>query len=168
MSRRPGTKRATAPIEALHARPGFLLRRAHQIASGVFERECGAWGLTQAQHGALLVAACCPGMDQTGIGLALGFDRATTGEVLRALAARALIERLPSRTDARRRSIVLTRAGRRLLGRAAPALERAQSRLLAPLPAAERAQLLALLVHLCEAFNGEACAPLRVPQAARA
>lgn len=145
---------------SLYRRPGFLVRRAHQIASGVFEDECGALGLTQAQHGALAIVARAPQLDQSGLAQALGFDRATTGEILHGLERRALIRRSPSKADARKRVIELTAEGRAMLRRAGACLERAQARLLAALPPGERAQLIDLLEKLCDAFNAEARAPL--------
>jgi MarR family transcriptional regulator, lower aerobic nicotinate degradation pathway regulator len=147
-------------LAALYRRPGFLMRRAHQIASGVFEDECGTLGLTQAQHGVLVVAAQRPHADQSALAQALGFDRATTGEIQRGLERRGLIRRTASPRDARKRSIELTSAGRDMLERAAPALERAQQRLLGVLSASERKQLIGLLGQFCDAFNAEARAPL--------
>lgn len=163
-AKRPATPSTAAILDALYNRPGFLIRRANQIAAAVHGEECGRWGLTQAQHGALLVAHCCPGIDQTGIGQALGFDRATTGQVLRGLEARGLVGRAVSGTDGRKRSIVPTRDGEAVLRRAAPALERAQQKLLAPLSATERRQLAGLLSRLCEAFNAESRAPVVRPE----
>jgi DNA-binding MarR family transcriptional regulator len=153
-----------AILDALYSRPGFLIRRANQIAAAVHGEECARWGLTQAQHGALLVAHCCPGIDQTGIGQALGFDRATTGQVLRGLETRGLVERAVSGGDGRRRIIVPTREGESVLRGASPALDRAQNKLLAPLSAAERRQLSALLGRLCDAFNAGSRAPVVRPE----
>jgi DNA-binding MarR family transcriptional regulator len=109
------------------------------------------------------VAHCCPGIDQTGIGQALGFDRATTGQVLRGLESRGLVERAMSGSDGRRRSIVPTREGEAVLRGASPALDRAQQKLLAPLSASERRQLAALLARLCNAFNADSRAPVVRP-----
>jgi DNA-binding MarR family transcriptional regulator len=162
----PAARAAASPaaiLDALYTRPGFLIRRANQIAAAVHGEECARWGLTQAQHGALLVAHCCPGIDQTGIGQALGFDRATTGQVLRGLESRGLVERAMSGSDGRRRSIVPTREGEAVLRGASPALDRAQQKLLAPLSASERRQLAALLARLCNAFNADSRAPVVRP-----
>lgn len=154
---------AAAILDALYKRPGFLIRRVNQIAAAVHFEACGPWGLTQAQHGALLIAHCCPGIDQTGIGQALGFDRATTGQVLRGLEARGLVGRAVSGKDGRRRSIAPTREGEDVLREAGPSLERAQQDLLAPLSAPERKQLATLLARLCNAFNETSRAPVVRP-----
>jgi hypothetical protein len=42
-------KKNADTLARLYARPGFLLRRAHQISAAVFEDECRGLGLTQAQ-----------------------------------------------------------------------------------------------------------------------
>jgi MarR family transcriptional regulator, lower aerobic nicotinate degradation pathway regulator len=161
-ARAPGTGIET--LDRLYGRTGFLLRRAHQLADGVFQDECAALALTAPQCGCLIVAYSCPGLDQSGIAGALGVDRATTGQILHGLEQRGLIVRRPAPDDARRRCIVVTAQGRKLLESAGPALERAHQRLVAPLSAEERRTLTALLERLCEAFNAEAKAPLVKPQ----
>jgi hypothetical protein len=51
----PLTNPAAPALQRLYSRPGFLLRRAHQISAAVFEDECRAVGLTPAQFGVLTV-----------------------------------------------------------------------------------------------------------------
>ncbi len=150
-------------VEQLYRRPGFLLRRANQIAEGVFLNESAAFGVTPTQCGTLLVAHARPGLDQKRLGQALGFDRATTGEILKGLEARGLIVRTPSEEDARKRCIHVTPRGATLLRGVGPALDRAQTRLFGPLSADEATLLVSLLRRLCDAFNGEARAPLVAP-----
>jgi DNA-binding MarR family transcriptional regulator len=111
-----------------------------------------------------VVANSRPGLDQNAIGLALGFDRATTGEILKGLEARGLISRAPSKNDGRKRSIAVTARGKKALERAGGALERSQERLLAPFSAEERAVLVSLLDRLCKTYNGEARAALVWPE----
>ena len=43
------------PVFDIYQRPGFLLRRAHQISTAIFERSCAHLGLTPAQYGVLSV-----------------------------------------------------------------------------------------------------------------
>jgi DNA-binding MarR family transcriptional regulator len=158
------TKPELAELESLYRRPGFMLRRAHQIAESVFCDECTGLDLTPAQCGALVVTRACPWLDQTGLGLAMGFDRATMGEILRKLETRDLIARKASATDARRRQIALTTRGEEVLRRIPLALQRAQERLLAPYSAAERELLLSLLARMCQAFNSTTRSPLVRPR----
>lgn len=161
-----GTKTAgVESLDVLYGRPGFLLRRAHQISEGIFETECVAFGLTPPQTGCLVVAHSRPGLDQKAIGLALGFDRATTGEILKGLETRGLVARTQSQTDGRKRSITLTAGGRKILEQAAEAMTRSQQTLLGPLTAEERRVLVGLLGRLCEAHNERARALLAPPPA---
>lgn len=150
-------------LERLYQRPGFLLRRAHQISEGIFEAECASFGLTPPQTGCLIVAHSCPGLDQKALGLALGFDRATTGEILKGLEARGLVMRTPSEHDGRKRLVTLTASGRKILERAGEALSRSQQKLLGPFSAEERRLMVSLLGRLCEAHNQEARALLAPP-----
>jgi DNA-binding MarR family transcriptional regulator len=155
---------SVSALDALYRRPGFLLRRANQIAEGVFVNEFAAFDLTPAQCGTLIVAQACPGLDQSAIALAMGFDRATMGQILRNLESRGLLVREASEMDARRRHIFITAAAAELLRNAKVALERAQERLLAPYSPAEREQLLALLQRMCDTFNAETRSPLARPE----
>jgi DNA-binding MarR family transcriptional regulator len=162
-----GTRPKTNGIESLdrlYRRTGFLLRRAHQIAEGIFLRECAELGLTPPQCGCLIVAHSRPGLDQKGIGVALGFDRATTGQILKGLEARGLIVRSASEDDARKRCIAITARGRNLLEHAGVALERSHQRVLKVFSPEERKIFTSLLERLCEAYNGEARAVLARPQ----
>ena len=79
-------------LARLYARPGFLLRRAHQISAAVFEDECRNVGLTPAQFGVLTVLQASPGLDQSSLARALGFDKVTVLRVLRGLEARARLD----------------------------------------------------------------------------
>ena len=150
-------------LARLYARPGFLLRRAHQISAAVFEDECRAVGLTPAQFGVLTVLRATPGLDQSSLARALGFDKVTVLRVLRGLEARGLVERTPSPASRRNLSIVLSSQGLGLLERAQRPAELAYERLMAPLDAAQREQLVALLQQLTEGLEGEARAAFVPP-----
>lgn len=150
-------------LEELYARPGFLLRRAHQIAVGIFVEECAAYGLTPPQHSTLIVIERCPGLDQASLARAIGFDRATTGQVVEGLEVRGLLRRENSRTDKRRKALVLTPLGRALMRRAAPAIHRTSERLLAPLQAGQRKQFVELLLQVTGRLNQASRSPVSAP-----
>lgn len=139
----PATKRPV-PLSRLYARPGFLLRRAHQISAAVFEDECRALQLTPAQFGVLTVLHAHPGLGQSSLARALGFDKVTVLRVLRGLEARGLVRR---QLDEGRRNVAvtLTDAGIALLEQAGPPAEKAYRRLMAPLDRAQQQQLIDLL-----------------------
>ena len=91
-------------LSLLYARPGVLLRRAHQISAAVFEDECRSVSLTTAQFGVLTVLASAPGLNQSSLARALGFDNVT---VLRGLEACGLAHRTAALKSKRNTAIVL-------------------------------------------------------------
>jgi len=152
-------------LSQLYTRPGFLLRRAHQISAAVFEDECRSVGLTPAQFGVLSVLRASPGLDQSSLARALGFDKVTVLRVLRGLEGRGLIERAPAPASRRNLAISLSAAGLDLLKQAQEPAERAYSRLMGPLTAAQRAQLVEVLQVLTEGLEGDARAAFVPPEA---
>jgi DNA-binding MarR family transcriptional regulator len=130
-----------------------MIRRAHQIGVAIFLEEARESRVTPTQYGVLLILGRRPGIDQNTLARLLGLDRSTTGLVVRKLADRGLIARATGARDQRRRELALTRSGVALLRRLAAGAQRAQQRLLSPLPARERQRFLDLLERLAEAFN---------------
>ena len=147
-------------LKDLYRRPGFMIRRAHQIAVAVFLEECRASGLTTTQYGVLLILQRRPAIDQNTLARLLGLDRSTTGLVVRKLAERGLVARPVGTRDLRRRELRLTRAGATLLARVGKDARRAQARLLSPLPERERGRFLDLLERLVTAFNDTTRVPV--------
>ena len=152
-----------ASLTRLYSRPGFLLRRAHQISTAVFESECSAVNLTPAQFGVLTVLNAYPGIDQSSLARALGLDKVTMLRVLRVLEPRGLVQRAASPSSRRNLSILLTPEGRKLLKTAQKPAERAYHRLLSPLDTAQQEQLLGLLQLLSNGLDGMARAPFVPP-----
>ena len=146
---------AVETLAQLYARPGFLLRRAHQISAAVFEDACAPLALTQAQYGAMTVLAAAPGLDQTRLARALAYDKVTVMRVLRGLQARGLVERAPVPGNARQLAVQLSVAGHDLLAQA----QAAYQRLLQPLVPEQQRQLVQLLTLLTDGLAHEARAP---------
>jgi MarR family transcriptional regulator, lower aerobic nicotinate degradation pathway regulator len=157
------TTHASQNLARLYSRPGFLLRRAHQISAAVFEDECTSVGLTPAQFGVLTVLASAPGLDQSSLARALGFDKVTVLRVLRGLQERGLVLRSAALTSKRNMSVVLSPEGENLLRQAARPAEQAYERLMAPLSTEQRAQLVVLLTVLTRGLEDSARAAF-VPQ----
>lgn len=153
----------TPALAALYGRPGFKLRRAHQVAVSVFAEECRAVGVTTTQYGILVVLRERPGLDQIGVAKALGLDRSTTAMVVAKLESRAFLRRSPSREDGRKLAVTLTAKGARLLKELTPPAERARQRLLSPLTAAEAEMLNALLEKLLNHHDAAVRVPLVRP-----
>jgi MarR family transcriptional regulator, lower aerobic nicotinate degradation pathway regulator len=145
-----------ASLSRLYARPGFLLRRAHQISAAVFEDECRALALTPAQFGVLTVLKAHPGLGQSSLARALGFDKVTVLRVLRGLETRGLVMRAPAVQNKRNVSVSLTPAGTEMLLRAQKPAEKAYKRLLAPLDKTQQAQLVELLQLLTGELEDDA------------
>ncbi len=141
------------PLAEIYNRPGFMIRRAHQIAVSVFIGAAAEHALTPTQHGVLIVASRLPGVDQIGVSRLMGLDKSTAGLVISNLVGRKLLDRTPDKRDRRRHHLRITRAGERTLVRVAPAVARAQERLLEPFTPAEGRTLVELLRRLTESFN---------------
>ncbi|WP_338663020.1 MarR family winged helix-turn-helix transcriptional regulator [Pararoseomonas sp. SCSIO 73927] len=148
------------PLAALYTRPGFRLRRAHQIALSVFAAECRAMEVTTTQYGILFALRTRPGVDQIGLAGLLGLDRSTTGMVVRLLEGRGLLVRRGDRQDRRRRILTLTPEGSALLDEIEPAAQRSVGTLLAPLTEREAASLGRLLDKLLTHHDRQARVPL--------
>lgn len=137
-------------LQELYRRPGFMIRRCHQIAVSIFADECREFDLTTTQYGILYVLSRYPGIDQISLARLLGLDRSTTGMVVARLEERLLLRRAVDPTDKRKRLLELTPAGEKMLARVQPVVRRAQERLFAPFNAQEREMLIALLDRLID------------------
>jgi DNA-binding MarR family transcriptional regulator len=144
----------TEPIER---RPGYVIRRLHQIADGYYVQETAGLGITPVQYGALLVIQAHPGIDQLRLGQALRCDRTTISGVVRRLQAKSLIRRRTGKTDRRAKALFVTPNGAQMIKRLVAAATQAERRILTGLSATERRQaleLLARVVRLYEEKNG--------------
>jgi DNA-binding MarR family transcriptional regulator len=157
--------RSAGSLARLYARPGFLLRRAHQISAAVFEDACRDLGLTPAQFGVLTVLQAHPGLGQSSLARALGFDKVTVLRVLRGLQARGLVTRAPAGGSRRTVAVTLTGEGASMLRQAQKPAEKAYRRLMAPLSPTQQEQLLDLLQLLTGELEEEARAAFVPPGA---
>lgn len=151
ITRSDGIGADTTRLQELYRRPGFMIRRCHQIAVSVFANECREVDLTTTQYGILFVLSHYPGIDQISLARLLSLDRSTTGMVVARLEERGLLRRTTDARDKRKRVLHLTPAAEKLLVRVQSDVRRAQERLLAPFTAAERKTLLDLLARLIDA-----------------
>ena len=102
-----------------------------------------------------------PGVDATRLSALVAFDRSTLGSVLGRLEAKEFIERRPSDADSRVKLLYLTALGKKTLAAAAPAVERAQERMLEPLGGTDQRRLMQLLAELVHLNNETSRAPQR-------
>ena len=147
---KPGARELRLP---LWSRPGYLIRRLHQIHLALFLEECRSSNLTPVQYGVLTALSIRGELDQVSLAEEIGLDRTTTAEVLTRLQARALVSRKPNPRDRRAKLARITKRGRALTAAMFGAMQRAQDRLCAPLTQKERDVFMATLVRLIEANN---------------
>ena len=140
--------RIDAGSYALHEAVGHLLRRSQQRAVDLFVEEVGEDGPTPRQFAVLLTVHQKPGVSQTDLVRTTGIDRSTLTEILRRLGRRGLIRRERQPQDRRTNALHLTPDGRRAMESAIDAVERAQRRILEPIPAAERPAAMRVLERL--------------------
>jgi DNA-binding MarR family transcriptional regulator len=148
------------PLTQLYGRPGFMLRRAHQIAVSVFLEQTSDLRITTTQYGILFLLCHQPGIDQITVAKLLGLDRSTTAMVVKKLETDGLVGRSVGAGDRRRRALELTTAGAAMLKRLKAPASRARERLLSVLAPSERATFLRLLDKFTQAFNESARVPL--------
>lgn len=155
---------ALDPIKqsSLWSRPGFLIRRLHQIHISLFLEETARFDITPVQYSLMSALIEHPAMDQVSLAAQIGLDRTSVAEVLARLAARGLVKRTPSSADRRVKLVTLTPKGRAALDTMSDAALRAHSRTIAPLPGKERTEFLRMLMHLVNANNDVGRAPLQL------
>lgn len=143
----------------LYRRPGFLLRRAHQLSVGLFENECQALKLTPPQFGVLHMLMHSGSTDQAGLARGLGLDKVTVLHVVRGLETRGWLTRQASATDRRRWTLTLSDEGKAVFLHAQALAHQASEQLLSPLNSDEQQQLIGLLEKLCQGLETKARAP---------
>lgn len=127
---------------------GFLLRKAHQRATAIFQATIGDPTITPTQFSALAKLLDAGDLSQNHLGRLIAMDPATIQGVIRRLAARRLIAQKPDRSDKRRTRLTLTPTGRALIAELRKNGAAVSTRTLAPLGPAEQKALLALLARL--------------------
>jgi len=145
-------------------RPGFLVRRLHQIHMAIFLKECAAEQVTPIQWGILTIVKSQPGVGQVELAEELGLDRSNVANVVDRLTRRGVLKQTVSKLDRRKRSIAITPKGVTLMARFQPKAERAQRRLLEVLSKQERQQFMSLLSRLVDQNNEFSRAPIRLDE----
>jgi DNA-binding MarR family transcriptional regulator len=128
--------------------PGHLVRRAHQRTVELFIEETAGFDVTPVQFAMLHELLARPGEDQVTLASRVALDAATSGSVIGRLEKRGWIRREPDTRDRRRKLLWITPEGEVAALQMRAAAERVQERLTAPLNAAERAALMALLTKV--------------------
>jgi len=127
---------------------GYLLRRAHQRASAIFQVSIGDPNITPTQYSSLVKLNEYTELSQNLLGRLVGMDKATMQGVVRRLKERGLVDSRPDPGDARRTLLSLTTEGQRLVNKLlinGPAVSRETMK---PLTVQEQRQLLELLSRI--------------------
>ena len=127
---------------------GYLLRRAHQRASSIFQASIGDPNITPTQYSSMVKLHEYTELSQNHLGRLVGMDKATMQGVVRRLKERHLVDSRPHPGDARRTLLSLTTEGQRLVAKLVvngPAVSRET---LKPLNVQEQRQLLDLLSRI--------------------
>ncbi len=137
----------------LWERPGFLIRRLHQIHVAVFLEEMAEDNITPIQYGLLSVLSDAPGLDQLSLAAELGIDRANVADVLNRLEMRGLVSRVYSANDKRRKLCKVTPEGFVFVHKYFENMRHAQERMLNPLDSKERVDFMSMIRRVVETNN---------------
>lgn len=140
-------------------RPGYLIRRLHQIHLGIFAEECSNEDITPVQFGVLTVLQNGKELDQLTLSTSVGIDRTSGADVFRRLERRKLLTRRPSEFDGRAKLVKITERGREFVTRIRPTVVRAQDRLVSPLSEEELEEFYRLAHKMIEANHTASRAP---------
>jgi DNA-binding MarR family transcriptional regulator len=132
----------------LEEQVGFLMRRAHQRATAIFNRRFAASGLSPVQFAALVKVRDEGRVSQNQLGRLVHLDPVTIMGVINRLADRDLICRTPDPCDKRRTSLSITAVGLNLLEGLQAAGRQVSADTLEPLDEQEQVQFLHLLSKL--------------------
>lgn len=150
-------RQSAAPTEAwiMGERPGFLIRRLHQIHVGLFMGICADLQITPLQYSVLSTVAAEGPADQTAIANAVYLDRTTTTGIIKRLAARGLVERTGSALDRRRQVSQATPEGQAFLKKVEARVKQAHAETLMPLAPEEQKHLIDMMGRIVDARQDE-------------
>lgn len=143
----------------LQQRPGFLIRRLHQIHVALFQQACASFDVTPLQYSLLSALSGRGAADQTTLAADIALDRTTTTGALKRLAARKLVERAIDGNDRRARLCRLTPSGAALLARLETPAREAHSATLDRLTKKEQALFIGMMQRIVAAQAGGANHP---------
>lgn len=158
----PSLNQKTWRARPLLDRPGFLIRRLHQIHTALFKNECAAFDITPVQYSVMSVLMQQGESDQVALAQHVGMDRTNIADVLARLEGRRLIDRSVHKDDRRMRRAKLTRKGRALIAQLDAGAARAHDRTIEALPPKARERLLSDLARLVRANNDVGRATLKL------
>jgi DNA-binding MarR family transcriptional regulator len=130
---------------------GYALRRSQMTVFADFQHALARVHLRPQQYGVLVVIGENPGLSQTEVCKALGFQQANLVALVNTFVRRGVAERRRSTRDARSSALFLTAAGLRLLAEARRLWRQHERRMVDRIGPQGRDQLLGLLQALMSA-----------------
>jgi DNA-binding MarR family transcriptional regulator len=139
------------PAWPLDQRPGFLIRRLHQIHVALFQERCAAFEITPLQYSLLSALAVRGTADQTTLAADVALDRTTTTGALKRLQLRNFVERSIDQRDRRAQLCRLTKAGANLLRQMESSARAAHRETVADLRKADQKRFIAMMQQIVAA-----------------
>ena len=140
---------AAARAYRLEEQVGYLIRRAHQRASAIFDEVMRVFDVTPVQFAALAKLHDGGATSQNLLGRTVGIDPATMFGVAGRLAKRGLVRQRPDPSDARLVLLDLTDEGRAVVEAMKGVGAEVSARTLDPLSPEEAREFTRLLAKLC-------------------
>ena len=153
------TWRKSRPSWPLEQRPGYLIRRLHQIHVALFQKECAAFEITPLQYSLLTALAVRGTADQTTLAADVALDRTTTTGALKRLQLRNFVERSVVDRDRRAQTCRLTKAGRALLRKMERSAQVAHLKTVSDLSRADQKRFIAMMQRIVTARSKRQPAP---------
>ena len=128
---------------------GYLLRRAHQRASAIFQSGIGDPNITPTQYSSMAKLHEYNELSQNLLGRLVGMDKATMQGVVRRLKDRGLVDSRPDPGDARRTLLSLTLDGQKVVAKLmmnGPAVSRETMKPLTPIEQRQLHELLSKII----------------------
>jgi DNA-binding MarR family transcriptional regulator len=147
--------RKTEPSWPLDHRPGFLIRRLHQIHVALFQKNCAGFEITPLQYSLLSALAKRGTADQTTLAADVALDRTTTTGALKRLQLRQFVERSTDQRDRRAQVCRLTKAGGALLQLMERSARAAHLETVADLSKADQKHFIALMQRIVAARQAD-------------
>ena len=135
----------------LEERPGYLIRRLHQIHVALFQEKCAAFEITPLQYSLLTALEKRGTADQTTLAADVALDRTTTTGALKRLQSRRFVDRAVASHDRRSQACRLTRAGTALLRRMEKSARAAHLETVANLSKTDQKRFIAMMQKIVAA-----------------
>lgn len=144
----------------LYDQPGHLIRRANQIALGMYA-DYVSREVTPPQYAILRMVAEVPGIDQVGLARLVGLDNSTTALTAARLEAKGLLKRKVAAANRRQLQLTLTASGEALLESLVAGVHDMRTQLFNPLSVKEQEEFMRLLRKFVHLNNEASRAPLQ-------